>query len=815
MKTATNRRGMTLSGIVIVPVILMTLATTSLWAQPGATASAAEINIDELLPHDTILFFGTDDLMLAAEYARSMPLNKILQEEEVVEFLKKPKEFVMKMLQQLQGMAAQQESMKGVDFDLERFCEAEIGHSFFAITHITLPDVDAPPPISCVPDVGMVFGVEYLNPEHNVMAFLKNVLVTVAKTNGLPLAIQKDSYNGVSFEKLVLPLPIPSLQPCLFKIGNIDVFTTSPKSMKAMIDLNSGARSDSLATQVDFAKGKGYVDFADHAASKGYVNMNDFAALMESAIVHYVTLADKLSNSDADHNLGDEAEQVLEKLDDTKRKMAKVLHNLPQKLATLMDLLGLRSIDGVFSSSLSKNGMATTKTYTTFSGQPKGLCRLCPDIPVTEAKLKMIPKDSVKFSINQFDIPLLYDLIMESVKTFEDEIGVEIDGALKNVLTMLRDSEDDEIIDLRRDLIGTLGTEFISYELKSQGMAMMGAPPIFGFVEMIDFDRFVETLDKILSGLKNIDSKMGSFVALRNVEYEGQKIFFLQFLSLPIPFQPSFAKIDKYLVYGSQTSDIKKLIKNFGKNETTIFDNEDFMSFYAKLPKDKTLLSMKYSNVAKKFGATYEQVAMVLPMLMMSVPADIDLPVDLTLLPTSESITKHLISSLTTHYRDGEGYVQISYGPFGPEMKRLVVPLLATGAATGLFFAESENLIPEGMNIHIGSKDGDEEVVEEVVEEEGLDPTYQAKRDMGSLAGACSVYNILNGQFPDSLEDLLKPTDESPDGCYPSKKLPVDPWGRAYHYKKFAQGKHKCMIWSCGPNGIDEQGEGDDIVKLK
>ena len=32
---------------------------------------------------------------------------------------------------------------------------------------------------------------------------------------------------------------------------------------------------------------------------------------------------------------------------------------------------------------------------------------------------------------------------------------------------------------------------------------------------------------------------------------------------------------------------------------------------------------------------------------------------------------------------------------------------------------------------------------------------------------------------------------------------------------RFDGGDRKYMIWSCGPNGIDEKGEGDDLKKVK
>lgn len=53
----------------------------------------------------------------------------------------------------------------------------------------------------------------------------------------------------------------------------------------------------------------------------------------------------------------------------------------------------------------------------------------------------------------------------------------------------------------------------------------------------------------------------------------------------------------------------------------------------------------------------------------------------------------------------------------------------------------------------------------------------------------------------------------------------IDPWGRPFkvqargvrHYQEccapyFQFGRHRIRIWSVGPNGIDDRGEGDDII---
>ena len=41
-------------------------------------------------------------------------------------------------------------------------------------------------------------------------------------------------------------------------------------------------------------------------------------------------------------------------------------------------------------------------------------------------------------------------------------------------------------------------------------------------------------------------------------------------------------------------------------------------------------------------------------------------------------------------------------------------------------------------------------------------------------------------------------------------EVPTDPWGNDYRYEVIE--KFQFRLWSVGPNGLDEDGDGDDVV---
>jgi len=798
MKTATTRRGKKMLGTILLPALALTLFSFLGISQAIAMSPEGGEKIEDLLPSETLVFVCTEDMKLARENEESMPLSKILKEDEVEEFLKKPKEFLWNMFNQLKELAAEEETLKNADLNIEKFLDADVGRFFFALTNLTLPEEGTPNPMGLIPDIGLLVGAEFRNPEENLIQFLKTTVVSLATAEGVPIRLVKAEYNGVAYEKMMLPLPMPVLVPCFGKVGAMDVFTTSETALRAMIDRKAGVLQDSLSKNPDYIAGLQHIDFSDPAATKSYVNPRDLIAGIEAIVVRALAFqAEMLEQSQKQY--ADDTGASFHSSD----KTLDFLKEFPAKLTQLIDLTGLNSLQGVYGMQSSKNGLASTVAYTAIDGPEKGLLSLFPGQPITHEKLKMIPKDAVSFSMGNFDAAALYDLIMNGIQIVDSDVYAEVQGGMDEFFRHL--AGEGEALDLRQDILGSLGTELIYYELKPKGMAMMMAvPPSYFFIEAKDYDRFVGAVEKLFEGLKKMVPQVGGYVALKSVAYEGCDIRFLQFQGIPIPIQPCFTKVDKYLVVSFQSNDLKSLIKNYGKSETSILDNEDFMKHYGNLPQEKEMLSIGYSNVPVKFGAAYEQMSTGIQMLPMLLPPEIEIPIDFMLLPTPECITKHLFSSVNASYREGNGYRRIAYGPIGAELTRVLVPALAGGAAAAVILTMQVE-----EEIEIASPE------EVIVADEEVDPALKAKRDLGALAGGCLVYYVEHGNYPESLNDLLVPTAAYPDGFYPAKSLPVDPWNKPYNYKKATDGKRKYMIWSCGPNGICEEGGGDDIVKIK
>ena len=72
------------------------------------------------------------------------------------------------------------------------------------------------------------------------------------------------------------------------------------------------------------------------------------------------------------------------------------------------------------------------------------------------------------------------------------------------------------------------------------------------------------------------------------------------------------------------------------------------------------------------------------------------------------------------------------------------------------------------------------------------------------------IYKSENAGFPGALSDLLAPTVTYPRGFLNSDTLPADGWGNELQYAA-APGGAGYRLWSAGPDGVNNGGDGDDV----
>ncbi|MEW6745407.1 MAG: type II secretion system protein GspG [Planctomycetota bacterium] len=738
----------------------------------GTVSVGGERPIDELLPADALVVLGVNDVNRMVADMATMPLGKILAEEGVRTFLDGP----WRQAQGLIEVAMQklrQEEPSFPELELDKIVCAGYHRLFVALTHVKLPDFESTDPSGLKPEVGFVLGLEPGEGTTDLLAIAQKMIrekIGSLKDQGVEgWSMVAGEHGGASFLMVETPEGPPV---CFAKVGGLSLLSLDLESLKTIIDLAAG-KGASLASNPEYQSARKQLGGSDPAAVLVYLNV--------PRLMQFLCQGVKLG-------LGAQGET-----------------DWVGKVDEVFAASGLAGLGPVAASSISSNGVGVKRVFSATRGPATGLLALAQGGAVDRERLAWVPKDATSCSLGQIDLKGFYDGAMQLVKVAVPTIYEQVEQMRAMVTAQLTGGADNFDLggfDLVRDFLGNIGTQYVFYSVPTQGFMATG-----------EYVFIMETRDagKVEQGLRLLfqipGAKLDTPLNLKEVEQEGCKLFTVDLTQLNPAFamvaaqlQPSFAFHDGYLVAGSTPRGVKAALERIKVGGESILANEDFQRFYGKIPADVPLYSLSYSNIRQSFDSIYNQVVGLTFMPPFSQVLE-KLPLDLALLPTSDEISKHLFGSLTYSYRVEGGFISESYGPFGVEL----VPIVAGAAGLvgfGAYSMAQSGGFPMGGGADVAVEP---QPVEESAEE-------RVATDFGYLKAGILVFKYDQGRLPDNLEDLLQSTETFPDGYLPGSDLPVDPWGHAYRYVRINGSGYQ--LSSMGPNGKDENGEGDDIAEV-
>jgi hypothetical protein len=724
--------------------MLATLVTAAILTVPATQLSDDPAN---LLPANTLMYFGTQSVQAGSDAAKSSAMHMILNEAEVKAFLTKPVSAVDSFLQQMLKEA------DVTDVDPKRLSLADmisgsgdgapIGRVFMALTHVSLPEPG--PNSSPVPDIGLVAGLELL--ESDDLALIRGLWTRIE------LPEEVNNYNG---HEVLLKSGPQGTSIGLTFIGNLAVASMSEKALHAVIDRSAGGSDvgNSLAASVDYQSLLKTSGGMQPGASSYMLRVAPIFQLCRGSLGMGL-----LMSADADM---EESMKIMQALDG-------------------LGLDALHWIGGVGHRNMAGEVISTTVTSVDTSGA--GLVPSClrDAASFDLAELENVPANCMTMSAFSVDwLPKVYDFAMRTFEVLAPDEYAEAQGMIAGIMGGS---------DLRNDLLGNAHGMVLSYTLPGEGFP--GTPTSVGRVKLRDPAAFTTALQNLVGA---VGGMLGQQVEVKEIEHESHAFYELDISRTPLAMmmmQPAFALDGNELVFSIESSKaLKTALNGTVESADSLATNETLMAFSKELARNGKVVSLGYSDNAKAFGAFYGQVAGAAQMMA---GAAGDLPVDLALMPSEQAIVKHLRESFMGGYStsDGKMFVNRSVSQFGVGD---FMPILLT-VGVMVFVLEDAAL---GYDV---------EVIEEI------DSDEQVQRDLADIRAGMTVYKLSEDRYPSAIADLVMPVPDYPDGFLGRPEAPMDPWGTSYLYRLNERGKP--FLWSAGPNGRDEGGDGDDIVIKK
>lgn len=272
-------------------------------------------------------------------------------------------------------------------------------------------------------------------------------------------------------------------------------------------------------------------------------------------------------------------------------------------------------------------------------------------------------------------------------------------------------------------------------------------------------------------------------------------------------FEPSLAvSPDGWMVFSMQRANVRSVIRSgLNPQENNILENAEAKSFIDRIPAGTMSARWSDPRPGVKQGMTMLQGFAGMGQMMLE-GQDLPFDLDLTKIPSGDTITAHLGPSETLTWMDDTGMRSYSKGSVGfadiLALAGYCLPVGA-GAATYLSLGAQEQAFE--------SFEAPTEMLVEAGSERPTEPLAATHYELARLQTAILLYEMMNEQqLPNSLDAL---TGTSADGhdyldC-PEDGICKDGWGSAFVYKLIDGG---FILYSVGPDGVDNGGQGDDIA---
>lgn len=594
---------------------------------------AAQGSILPYLPKDTMMAMGAPNLSASmAEFAK-MPLAKMWAEQEVQAFFADVMELARKKLDEGMKQAKEMHAQGALPVDPDQIMKLRINGFAFAITKMQMAVGKHGPQ----PNLGFVLHLDFGESAPTWSALMQMGLGMMEAEAGDQMVKQES------------------------KIGDVALLSYSPpEEVGTEMGLNiamvpQGVLIGTLASDV-----------------REIVAAMNGKTPMLGASSHYQTSAARLDATGAEFELFMRPDPMVD------FAMSSLRMGVEQGALEGIDMdgvdravtaMGLRNLGAMGMTSSYVDGKCISRSFASNGGAAATAAAKTIDTSF----LKWVPKDAVGFSSGTFAAMSVYDTLVRGLQAYDAEFAKQMMGQLAEMEKQLG-------FNIRDDFFGSIGDHYISW---SMPMGTISSPPEMAvLVKVTD-----ET--KLVNVLKNLAKLSNGMVEIEEGEKRGVMAYQIRVNFDPTQgmggmnpfdmFQPTFAFKQGYMVAGFSASDVKRVFQRMDRKEDEpkgdIRGNKEFAAIAASIPTGVTSLS--FTDWKSNFESLYQ----VATGLLAFVPMGDEVPIDMSLLPDSATLTKHLFGSVSYSKTDATGTESVVVSPFGPEVGLLLGGAIGAGAA--------------------------------------------------------------------------------------------------------------------------------------
>jgi hypothetical protein len=275
-------------------------------------------------------------------------------------------------------------------------------------------------------------------------------------------------------------------------------------------------------------------------------------------------------------------------------------------------------------------------------GQRNGLLAFLPHKSLSRRDLHTIPHDAMAAFAVRLDAAEVWEEAVRMIGTFEPRAIEKMDRGLWEAEQALG-------LNPKDDIVKALGDVWIAY--LPAGDLMTSWINSAAAVRVKDADRLKASIDKLVAlAQANQPRARRRGVTIRQTEYEGHTIHFVNVVGEPFPFAPAWCVTDEWLVFGLMPQTVRSVL------------SRELEESLADVVEVRDILSGSDAPSALSYWDTPRLVQSLYPLLQLGgriVSGELQregIDVDVSLLPAQETIVKHLRPGVSTMTHTSDGF---------------------------------------------------------------------------------------------------------------------------------------------------------------
>jgi hypothetical protein len=337
-----------------------------------------------------------------------------------------------------------------------------------------------------------------------------------------------------------------------------------------------------------------------------------------------------------------------------------------KETAKLLDDLGLTGLTSLVMYSGFEGRAERGLMEIDMPGPRKGLLTLLTGKPFKLGDVPPMPPDAVSWTMTNFDAAAFYDTAYQAA---EQVVGLLSPDDVPKIKEFNKQANDLLGVDLRKDLLGSLGDQFAYYTSPGDGPFTLGQTVLF---KVKDADKLLASLEQVI---KNLGNAAGKHVRIKKRDYHGVTVNEVYVHQQGFIFVPTYAVYKGWLVVGFYPQAVQGFVQR-AKGEVAVWKPSPMVrESLDKLPSE--FISITYTDPRPSLT----QLMSIAPLIGGAVSSFApQLNFDVGSLPSTQEVTRHLFPNLSVTTDDGKTLRQDS-------RDSLSLPFNVTGLDTySLFF---------------------------------------------------------------------------------------------------------------------------------